>query len=342
MAGDRRASPGDRRRLLGILFADLETAYHQLCRREPVRLPPATSYSTWVNRAAGYVRSGALDAERARWAALACARSGAKTSGGPNDLEADTVVLRVDLPEDLTEQLVHIVPSVYRTRTQEVLLAALAAALSLCRGTRQVRIDIETHGREELFDDVDLSRTIGWFTAIYPMIFDCKPEWRAKDALVSVKEAVRSVPNNGVGYGLIRTFADPKAESIAVIRNQEAADVVFNYLGRFDRIVGTGYLFEQVEIDLGPSRGTGNRRPYRLEVEARLMGKTLETRFAYGRASDLAASVEALANDYRDRLRDLIVHCATARAGHVTPSDFPEVNLSSRSSIVSSRTLMRT
>jgi non-ribosomal peptide synthetase component F len=96
------------------------------------------------------------------------------------------------------------VPAAYRTQVNDVLLAALGRVLARWTGRGRVLVDLEGHGREEILDGIDLSRTVGWFTTLFPVALDVPedPDWGT--TLKSVKEQLRAVPRRGIGYGALR------------------------------------------------------------------------------------------------------------------------------------------
>src|SRR5207253_1356835 len=139
----------------------------------------------------------------------------------------------VALDPDDTRALLADVPGTYRTQINDVLLAALGQVLSRWTGADRVLITLEGHGREELLDGVDLSRTVGWFTTLFPVALDMAGDRDWGETLKSVKEQLRAVPRRGLGYGALRYLRQgiPQAESLA---GGPEPQVSFNYLGQFD------------------------------------------------------------------------------------------------------------
>ncbi|MCZ1005681.1 condensation domain-containing protein [Streptomyces lydicus] len=103
-----------------------------------------------------------------------------------------------------TEALLRQVPDVYRTQVNDVLLSALGRTLTRWSGQDTVLIGVEGHGREDLFDELDLSRTVGWFTAEFPLALSVAPDADWRDTVRSVKEQLRAVPLRGLSYGALR------------------------------------------------------------------------------------------------------------------------------------------
>ena len=176
-----------------VLLEDLLTAYEQLARRQPVQLPPkTTSWQYWAQRLSEHARSEALRQELPYW--LDEARRQVpplpvdQIEGDSSAGAAETVV--VTLGEEQTRALLQEVPAVYRTHINDVLLTALAQAYVRWSGQGSLLVDLEGHGREELFDDVDLSRTVGWFTTLYPVLLQVPAGERAGPGVASGQGAV--------------------------------------------------------------------------------------------------------------------------------------------------------
>ncbi|OSZ57397.1 non-ribosomal peptide synthetase, partial [Streptomyces pharetrae CZA14] len=221
-----------------ILRDDLEAAYRQAAQGGPVTLGErTTSFRDWARGLAAHVAAGALDHELPYWERAVNAESlPAETPNGPDTGVVDT--LTVELNEADTEALLRAAPTAYRTRVNDVLLAALALALARWTGREEVRLDLEGHGREDVLDDVDLTRTVGWFTTVHPVALQVPEpaglgpdrDWRT--LVKSVRRQLRAVPGNGLGFGALRTFGPPEVRE----RLGRAAhgQVVFNYLGQWD------------------------------------------------------------------------------------------------------------
>ncbi|NYV78859.1 condensation domain-containing protein, partial [Streptomyces sp. UH6] len=183
-----------------ILQDDLESAYHQAVRGEPVDLGErTTSYRDWARGLAAHVAGGGLDHEVPHWEEAVTAEP---LPGPALPDPGASHMLTVELDEEDTEALLRSAPTAYRTRVNDVLLAALALALARWTGGKRVRLDLESHGREDLLDGVDLSRTVGWFTTVHPVALsvdtpdDLGPgrDWRA--LVKSVRRQLRAVPGN--------------------------------------------------------------------------------------------------------------------------------------------------
>ncbi|HEU4453278.1 MAG TPA: amino acid adenylation domain-containing protein [Longimicrobium sp.] len=304
---------------LGVLTEDLEAAYAEIARGGEARLPAkTTSFRAWAERLVEHARTAEVKAELPFWRMQAGDPLPVDHRGGPNtEGLADRV--GVELDEEETRALLHDVPAVYNTRIDDVLLAALAMALRRWTGGAPA-VDLEGHGREDLFDGVDLSRTAGWFTAIHPLRLDLPPGGPG-EALKAVKERLRAVPERGIGHGLLRWMSGD-AEVEEALRAVPRPQVSFNYLGRFDAAEDPSRLLAPVEGDVGVSRSPLGERPHLLAIDAAVSGGRLGATWTYGTRVHERATVERLAAAWTGALRELIEHCRDPEAGGYTPSDF--------------------
>ncbi|MFD3618489.1 condensation domain-containing protein [Streptomyces sp. NPDC058676] len=226
-----------------ILVPDLETAWAALAQGRTPKLPPVgTSFRRWSALLGEEARRPERVAEAGLWRrVLAAPRT--PLGGRPLDPARDTAAglrsLRLTLPAGTTGPLLTTVPSTFGTGTQEVLLTGLALAVADRQGTEHVLVDVEGHGREELTPGLDLSRTVGWFTSLYPVHLDLTG-LDLSDALAAgpaaetaarrVGQRLRELPDRGIGFGLLRHLNPDTAPGLS---EHPAPAIGFNYLGRF-------------------------------------------------------------------------------------------------------------
>jgi len=305
-----------------ILLEDLQSACRQLAAGEAPSLPRSTSFARWAVLLAEHARSEAARSELGFW--LGCGPGAAL----PLDLlETDEpapvgkVSLSLDAEE--TRALLQEVPAAYGTRINDALLAALGRTLCRWTGRRRVLVDLEGHGREEeLLHGVDLGRTVGWFTTLFPVELEIDEEAGPGAALVAVKERLRAIPNRGIGFGLLRYLSgDPEIEES--LRRLPAAEVSFNYLGQLDPVLPSGALFTPARESDGPARDSRARPAHRIEIDGSVSGERLRLTWTYDTGSFRGGTIKGLAQDLLADLRSLIEHCRAPEAGGFTPSDFP-------------------
>src|SRR5262249_51209587 len=146
------------------------------------------------------------------------------------------------LDVELTRELLREVPRAYRTQINDVLLMALCRVCGQWSKSRRILVDVEGHGREEMNGEVDLTRTVGWFTTIYPVLLEIDTERGIDEQLKDVKEQLRRVPNRGVGYGVLK-YLSADEEVIEGLNEDSPAEISFNYLGQLDSVLGKSKLF---------------------------------------------------------------------------------------------------
>ncbi len=185
-------------------------------------------------------------------------------------------------------------------------------------------MDIEGHGREDVFEDVDLSRTVGWFTSMYPVRLKLPAASELGESLKSIKEQMRTIPNRGFGYGVLR-YLNPATRS--QLQSQPQAEVLFNYMGQFDQMIAASQLFEPAAESSGRNNSPSNTRSHLLEVVGTVIGGELQMKWIYSKQIHRQETIESLAQDFLTILQDLIAYCQNPEAGGYTPSDFPLANI---------------
>ncbi|CCD85604.1 putative Non-ribosomal peptide synthase:Amino acid adenylation (Modular protein) [Bradyrhizobium sp. ORS 285] len=308
-----------------ILLEDIATACEQIEAGSAVTLPAhSDSPSSWAQRLRAHATSDRLAAELPFW--LAASQGGEPVcdddrGGADVEAEAEEVVLQLDA--ELTTQLIEAAPSAYRTRINDLLLAALSRAIWSWSGRDDVAIELEGHGREDIFADADLTRTVGWFTSAFP--FRLQGGSSADGELIkTVKEALRALPDHGLGYGVLRHLGSP-AHRLALSR-LPSRRIVFNYLGRFDQELGAAAAYRIAAEDPGPMRASDTPLRAWLTINAEVRDGALRLAFRYGRRRYRRATIERLAQLYGAALRSLVDHCRDS-AGGLTPSDVPLAQL---------------
>ncbi|MFC7440508.1 amino acid adenylation domain-containing protein [Laceyella putida] len=307
-----------------LLMEDVERVYHQLEQGQPVQLPPkTTSVREWAETLLEYAQSDELGRERNFW----LKQTGRPIAGLPRDGEGEPTVkhrqtLTCELPADETRALLQEVPQAYRTRVHEILLAALAFTLKEWSGESELLVDMESHGRQDVIPGVDLTRTVGWFTAKYPLRLAMDKETPG-DLLKSVKEQIRAIPNQGFGFGCLR-YLHPDENVRLRLKEGDKAEVAFNYLGQWDVGSSGEALFRMTGEPVGLTRSERGASRHLLEIDSMVAEGSLKLTWAFDRHIHHPATVERLADRYLTWLRALISHCLSPEAGGFTPSDFPE------------------
>nr|MBA2525657.1 non-ribosomal peptide synthetase [Pyrinomonadaceae bacterium] len=312
-----------------VLLEDFQRAYEQLSRGEVIELPPkTTAFKEWAGRLGAYGQSAAVREELDYWRGV-CQAVAPLPRDYPADPAANTVAsaahVSVALSEERTQALLQEVPPVYHTQINDVLLTALVQSLAPWTGQRTLLLDLEGHGREELFEEVDLSRTVGWFTTLFPVPLELETQ-APGETLKSVKEQLRAIPHGGIGYGVLR-YLHPDPAVRAALRGLPQAEVSFNYLGQLDAMLSEGSLFRSAPESSGLPHSPRGQRPHLLDINGFVAGGRLQLQWTYSTRVHRRATVEHLAQGFLEALEALIAHCQSPEAGGFTPSDFPLARL---------------
>jgi non-ribosomal peptide synthase protein (TIGR01720 family) len=239
--------------------------------------------------------------------------------------------VEVGLSAERTLALLQQVPAAYNTQINDVLVTALARTLSWwtkrAHGSENgagaaVLVELEGHGREEVSAGVDVSRTVGWFTGIYPVVLESRAAEAVGAALKRVKEQLRAVPRRGLGYGMLRYLGN--GEVSARLREMRRAQVGFNYLGQLDQVVGAERWLGIAKESAGAEREGSGQRVHAVEVSGYVVSGELRLGWEYDGERYEREEMEAVAGRYRQELEELIAHCVSEEAGGFTPSDFPD------------------
>jgi non-ribosomal peptide synthase protein (TIGR01720 family) len=308
-----------------ILLEDLQTAYVQQREGRPICLPAKTmSFKQWAERVQAFALSDQLRHQIDYWdnpGRRTCPPLPVDHPDGDRT-ERMSEAVAWSLTEAETEALLRHVPAAYQTQINDLLMTALAQTFTAWTGNERLLIDLEGHGREDLFPDLDVSRTVGWFTSIFPVALTL-PHGSSGDALKSIKEQLRKIPSGGIGYGALRYLLSSAGADR--LRNLPPAQVCFNYLGQLDQGAGERRLFTLAPEPTGGEHAPTNVMPYELAISAEIAEGRLGMTWTYSHARYRRATIEQLGESYRRHLRELITHCLSIDAGGYTPSDFPDV-----------------
>jgi amino acid adenylation domain-containing protein/non-ribosomal peptide synthase protein (TIGR01720 family) len=309
-----------------ILVEDLNAACDALARGNPVRLPPkTTSVRRWAQALGEYAASAEAKATLPLWT------HGAPTAGLPRDPQltgdnrlATAETLTVELGADDTAALMNDAVAGWRLQAQELLLTALAAVLGRRGGGHAIALDLEGHGREVISDELDLLRTAGWFTTLYPVRLPSVASDRG-DHLREVSHALRAIPHGGIAYGALR-YLSPDAETRQRLSEAPAADVLFNYLGQWRRTTSGDAAFRFTN-PVGAGYDGDGQRDHALEINAVMFDGRLRADWTFSRNLHRRDAIESLAADWLAEIRALVAHCAAHDNRRMSPADVGAADL---------------
>ncbi len=312
-----------------ILLSDLHAAYKQLETGTEIELPlKTTSFKQWAESWAEHTRHIHHDLgywttlhDRARY--ITPLDPDLRYHRTPNTME-DAKQLLVELDERLTESLLRDIHHAYNTRIQEILVASLVLALGRTTGNYTLVMNMEGHGRETVGDDMDLTRTVGWFTSIFPVVLS--PGDSSIGIIIKyVKEQLRNIPSNGITYGYLPPVPghDEKADPV---QHKRQPEILFNYLGQFHHQRESDGFFQAAPEGTGPDRSSRQDRGHLLEINGHVIDGKLNFSIAYNRYRYREKTMESLARELVQGLESIITHCLDPVNQGFTPSDFSLIN----------------
>ncbi|WP_413116667.1 amino acid adenylation domain-containing protein [Streptomyces sp. CY1] len=326
-----------------ILVPDLAEAHEAIAAgRTPELQPVGTSLRRWAQRLTEEAAAPTWVADAAWWQETLRKEDrglGRRALDPARDTTAAAGRVSVTLPVNVTEAVLTRVPAAFNAEVNDVLLTAFTLAWEQWRGDTGLLLDLEGHGREEhLVRGADLSRTVGWFTNLYPVRLETGAADLAEafaggrsagDILKRVKEQLRAVPDKGMGYGLVRHLNLATAEGFDGLRDPQVA---FNYLGRFSTAAAGQNADWTPLIGIDGVAGDPPHLPlaHALELNARThdgpQGSQLVAYWSWAAGILDEDEVRELADLWFRALQALVAHAENPEAGGLTPSD---VSLSS-------------
>jgi len=310
------------------ILEDLETVYLQFQSSKTIALPAkTTSYKEWSQALIKYAQSETLTKQIDYWTSMPdknIFEIPVDIANG-NNSEASQKKYRVSLSLDETQLLLKKVPTVYNSRIDDLLLSAISQVITAWTGHSILTIGMEGHGREQINDDIDLSRTVGWFTSYFPVALSYE-KINAGDCIKSIKEQLRAIPEKGIGYSILRYLSnDPVLVDQLTRVNQ--ANILYNNLGQFYTRENSESLFNMVDEVKSPLHDLSGPRSHLIEIDVMILDDQLRFDWVYSDNIHFSKTIEKLADDTLAALRQLIEHCLLPDSGGFSASDFPEANL---------------
>ncbi|MCY8068873.1 lichenysin non-ribosomal peptide synthetase LicA [Bacillus haynesii] len=307
-----------------ILLEDFAAGYAQAEKGEPIILQEKThSFAEYADRLKEYAGSKAFAKEIGYWQEI----EQAETAALPKDDEAEdkrmrhTKTAEFSLSKEETEQLMTKVHEAYSTEMNDILLTALGLALKEWTGQEDFIICLEGHGREDIIDGLNISRTVGWFTSQFPVLIQMGHSEDIGYQIKQIKEELRHIPNKGIGYGIYRYLTEEGKEAQPI-----KYDISFNYLGQFTEMTDSG-LFTRSTLPSGDPLSPETEKPNALDIVGYIENGILTMSIAYHSLEYKESTVVAVAASFKTYLLQLIGHCLERDGGELTPSDLGDDEL---------------
>ncbi|MCK6076527.1 non-ribosomal peptide synthetase [Paenibacillus silvae] len=302
-----------------ILYEDIQTGLEQFLRGEQIHLPQkTTSFKQWAEELSAFADQPVMKQEYSYWQSV----EQIELAPLPMDMDCretigkDSETITIHWTAGETEQLLKQIHYAYKTEINDILLTALGMAVHDWTGKDKILVNLEGHGRENILPELDITRTVGWFTSMYPVVINMEAGASISRSIKSVKEGLRQIPNKGIGYGILR-YLSQRDEGDRLVRNPE---ISFNYMGQVNQdSKQEGIQFSTYSS--GPSVSENNRRPFVLNINGIVIEGRLSLSISYSQKQYQRETMEQLACYYKDNLRKIMQHCITKVQPELTPSD---------------------
>ena len=306
-----------------ILLNDLEQAVGQHRSTGQIHLPhPGTHLSTWLEHLHTQADCPELLDEVKWWQSQSSHKpdelpldiAGAKHA---NNVQSSANTIAVSLPAHVSATLVRDLPSRLNAHINDIFLAALVQVITQWTGQQRVGITLEGHGREDLFAELDITETVGWFTTTYPVLLHARSDNDLIEQIRSAKQTRQQVPHNGIGFGLLRYLGSDLARQDQLALGEHQA-IGFNYLGQFRQAPSATFVLGQASESVGQEHRLVGQRAHLIDINGIYSDECLTFSWTYSKALHHQATIEQLAQAFAKTLQ----HIATLSLADISRNPY--------------------
>ncbi|NOQ24319.1 MAG: amino acid adenylation domain-containing protein, partial [Bacteroidales bacterium] len=312
-----------------IIFEEIETLFNQVNKGEKLSLPlKSNSFRDWSTRLTEYSKTSQFLKEKSYWKDIVSKEeiSLNRQIDNENLEDNDLGHKQFTLDQIATTDLLNNTNEIYGTEINDILLCGLGYGVKKTLGNEKVFISLEGHGREDILPDLDISRTIGWFTTVYPVLLDMKHIDDLSLQIRSVKEKLRQIPNKGIGFGILKYLTPPELKDD--VNYDIEPQIEFNYLGQFDSDVEQMSLFKIAKESGGNPISPNRKNNSDFSIGGMIAGGKLSVNITYKKKYYSEELIDNLLENYKKSLLEILNHCTKHTEKVLTPSDFTYQDLS--------------
>ncbi|MGD2088933.1 MAG: amino acid adenylation domain-containing protein [Candidatus Aminicenantes bacterium] len=311
-----------------ILLEDFTAGYQQLQAGKDIRFQDKTdSFQYWSQRLREYANSNDILKESTYWKSIEVQDipplpgDFVLSTSAENNKFKNRESVSLKLTSQETEKLLKEVNRAYGTEINDVLLVALGMAVNDWCGNPKVLVNLEGHGRESIIADINITRTIGWYTTQFPVVLPMEKNRDLSYSIKAVKEMLRRVPNKGIGYGILKYLTPAEKRAGLVFTHKPG--ISFNYLGQFGQEHNSGGEFTQISnLSMGNTINPELEAAFPIDINGMIGQKgELVLGFSYNKYEYKKSTIEKLVDSYRSNLLKIIRHCTKKEDKELTPSD---------------------
>ncbi|MBD3374657.1 amino acid adenylation domain-containing protein [candidate division KSB1 bacterium] len=304
-----------------ILISDFANLYENYKANNPIQLATKThSYGQWTKA----LLSEQFLKQKPYWVNVCTGPFVKLPLTNASDKNKEPLTKKIIFDQQKTAEILCSIHSAFGTNVQQILLTALGMTLFTMIGKGNILISLEGHGREELNMDLDVSRTVGWFTALYPVNIHLKDRNMEK-WIIFIKDMILKIPQKGIGYGVLRYSEKMECEDRNILSVEP--EISFNYLGEALPNSKVGE-FEISQLDPGKQIHEKNRMPAKIEVSGVVHDSKLYMHFSSFKDQIESTFFDRFVSCYQKYLRALAEFCLNRKERTFTPGDFDKDDLS--------------
>lgn len=299
-----------------ILIEDFINGYQKYRAGDKIVFPDKTaSYLLWSEALKEFGKSELLQNEIGYWSKVNEEVNQYHLNLLPENDKSQpgygTVVFELD--EAVTQDLLYQAGKAYHTEINDILLAALGTAIKMWTGQKKIALHLEGHGREEIHKVIDITRTVGWFTSIFPIVLEGSDH--KEETIIKTKEMLRHIPNRGMGYGVIKSNLDYGW-------TESKTEICFNYLGQWTEETPKGTTIGISKMQCGNDIAVSNKLNNPISITGEVGNGRLLISILYDRKEFKKEIIDQFAECYKSTLIDLIEFCVARKDSIKTASDY--------------------
>ncbi|KAF6626198.1 amino acid adenylation domain-containing protein, partial [Paenibacillus sp. EKM208P] len=292
-----------------ILLEDFSTVYKQVRNHKEIKLPNKTSsFQDWASSLLQYAQSEKLIEEKKYWNKI----FERNYNQLPKDFKENkgtvttSETVTVSLSSKDTKALLKNSHQTYNTEINDLLLVALGMSVKKWANINDIIINLEGHGREQLFNHLNITRTVGWFTTQYPVVLNMEESSNLEKTIQQTRDMLREIPNKGIGYGILKYLSSATED----FKNHYIPEISFNYLGQFDQDLqnNTNYLSDYSK---GSDVSLKQSRTNSLDIYGMAINGKLSLTINYSNLQYRKKTIMSLVKLLEDNLKQVIHHCST-------------------------------
>ncbi len=307
-----------------IIIEDLIETYSELLKGKVIPLQDKThSYQHWAKSLYNYAQDPAILKELVYW------KTQEEISVKPLPVDFKGKEIKSSRTHEIlfskieTSALLLDTNKLYDTEINDILISALGLAVKKWSGHNKTRLNLEGHGRENMIESIEVSRTVGWFTAIFPVVVDASHS-ELSETIKATRAYLKQIPNKGVGYGILRYLVDANKKEGLTFKDN--AEIVFNYLGQLNQSTVQENKESKLGMTLssmpvGESISSQNIDLVKLNISGIITNEQLRISFEFSPEMYKEKTIESLALNYQNSLRDILAHCTDKKNVAVFEND---------------------